>query len=119
MVPRMLDIVVTAEARMFLGSCWNMEAAGDGTEPEPELELLIIGDIAEGEEELELTLTGLAAAAANLAEVFVTDEFAGLFCCNVSFEMLWLSKLVICCFRLFWLLEFFTSFAVCFTSLGL
>ena len=24
MVPRILDIVVTAEARIFLGSCWNI-----------------------------------------------------------------------------------------------
>ena len=95
MVPRMLDMVVTAEARMFLGSCWNMEAAGDDTEPE----LFIIGDIGDGEEELELTLTGLAGVD-TLAEELVTDELTDLLCCKESFEMLWLSKLVICCFRL-------------------
>ena len=39
----MLDIVVTVEARMFLGSCWNMDTRDSGVEP------LNIG--AEGEEE--------------------------------------------------------------------
>ena len=73
---------------MFLGSCWNMEAAEDETEPEPEPELLIIGDITEaGEEELEMSLTGLAVAI--LDEELVTDE-PGLLC-NESFEMLRLS----------------------------
>ena len=38
----MLDIVVTVEARMFLGSCWNMDTRDSGVEP------LNIG--AEGEE---------------------------------------------------------------------
>lgn len=29
----MLDIVVTVEARMFLGSCWNMDTRDSGVEP--------------------------------------------------------------------------------------
>ena len=45
MVPRMLDIVVTAEARMFLGSCWNILEESTGGEAAAVEEEVRAGDI--------------------------------------------------------------------------
>ena len=45
MVPRILDIVVTAEARIFLGSCWNILDESTGGDEAAVEEEVRAGDI--------------------------------------------------------------------------
>ena len=56
-MPRMLDIVVTADARIFLGSCWNILDESIGVDDATVEEEVRAGDI---KEDTELAVRGRA-----------------------------------------------------------